>query len=333
MRLLAVTAVLAAVPVAAQPVIRPEPPRVEPCSVTFVRAPDDVRYVIEQWLRAEPRCSGAIELRVVPTEGGYYLMAQRPDGRLHERLVPDAQSAGVLVASWVADDWTGAPQRAPAAPPALAPLPPPSAPLTVIVDPLRVGAPGVAGVLATAPVLRRPHVPGKWMSLGVVIAADNESGGFRADMELTTLGGFKIGGLFDYGEYHADETPGPGWEYGGVALDEMTLAGTLSRTWRYGRWELRGAAALGLTWTDGKAFGTMYSSSASGAWEEYQIEGMIPFAELSALVTRRLFRSWGIAVGPAVTFTQARFATTNPDTKIARETPQLMFFGGLRYEL
>lgn len=331
MRLIAVTAVLAAVPVAAQPVIRPEPPRVEPCSVTFVRAPDDVRYVIEQWLRAEPKCSGTIELRVVPTDGGYYLMAQRPDGRIHERFVPDAQSAGVLVASWIADDWTGAPQRAPEATPA--PTPGPAAPLTVIVDPLRVGPPGSAGVLATAPVLRRPPVPGKWVSLGVMVAADNESGGFRADVELMSFGGFKIGGLFDYGEYHAAETPGSGWEYGGVALDEITLAATVSRAWRYGRWELRGSAGLGLTWTEGKAYGVMYSSSPPGAWTEYQIEGMIPFAELSALVTRRLFRSWGIAVGPVVTFTQTTFTSSDVNTKISRETPQLMLFGGLRYEL
>ncbi|MGE0402882.1 MAG: hypothetical protein AB7T06_39620, partial [Kofleriaceae bacterium] len=52
------------------------------CEVVFVRAPDDVRLVIESWLKAEPRCSGTIELRVVETENGsLYLIAQRPDGR------------------------------------------------------------------------------------------------------------------------------------------------------------------------------------------------------------------------------------------------------------
>ncbi|MBA3457230.1 MAG: hypothetical protein H0T42_29380, partial [Deltaproteobacteria bacterium] len=90
------------------------------CEVRFVRAPDDVRHVIERWLAAEPRCTGSMDLRVVPTDDGYYLLARRPDGRIHERVVPDAQSAGVLVASWVADDWIDPPP--PPRPIALAPL-------------------------------------------------------------------------------------------------------------------------------------------------------------------------------------------------------------------
>src|SRR5215211_2546137 len=76
----------------------------EPCQVTFARAPDDVRKVIETWVHAEPRCVTTLELRVIPTDGGLYLMARDGNGRTHERLVPDAQSAGVLVASWIADD-------------------------------------------------------------------------------------------------------------------------------------------------------------------------------------------------------------------------------------
>ncbi|MEJ7604318.1 MAG: hypothetical protein WKG01_41040, partial [Kofleriaceae bacterium] len=48
----------------AQPVIAPDR-----CDVTIARAPDDVREVIESWVRAEPRCSVALEVRVVPTDG------------------------------------------------------------------------------------------------------------------------------------------------------------------------------------------------------------------------------------------------------------------------
>jgi hypothetical protein len=323
MRLLALTAVLAAVPVAAQPVIRPEPPRVESCSVTFVRAPDDVRYVIEQWLRAEPKCSGAIELRVVPTDGGYYLMAQRPDGRLHERLVPDAQSAGVLVASWVADDWTGVPPPAPV----LAPTPP----LTVIVDPLRVGPPGTAGVLATSPAPRRARAAGKWLSLGLMIDADKDSGGYRADVEVFSFAGFELGGMLAFGEYLGSLTADNGWSNGSLTLDEVTVAVSASRTWTHGRWELRASGGLGLTWTNGTAYGAM-SSSPTG-WQEYHVEGMIPYAEISALVTRRFFRSWGVALGPLVTFTDATFAGPEASAKVTHQTPQYMLFGGLRYEL
>ncbi len=93
----AVVIVGAASPARAQP----QPRR---CEVTIVRAPDEARAVIEGWVRAEPRCTTSLELRVVPTEGGLYLFARDDGGRIHERVVPDAQSAGVLVASWIADD-------------------------------------------------------------------------------------------------------------------------------------------------------------------------------------------------------------------------------------
>jgi hypothetical protein len=94
---------------------QPAPPESRdpgPCEVTIVRAPDDVRREIENWVAREPACRIALDVRVIPTEGGLYLMARDSTGRLRERLVPDAQAAGVLVASWVADD-------------ALEPTPPP----------------------------------------------------------------------------------------------------------------------------------------------------------------------------------------------------------------
>src|SRR5690606_33438513 len=86
-----------------------------PCPVTIVRAPDDVREVVEQAVRAEPACTTALALRVVPTAGGLYVLARDEHGRVRERVVPHAQAAGVLVASWVADD-------AAATPPAPGPL-------------------------------------------------------------------------------------------------------------------------------------------------------------------------------------------------------------------
>src|SRR5258705_9803430 len=74
------------------------------CNVSIVRAPDAVREVVEGWVRAEPRCSGELEVRIVPTDGGYYLFARDGAGRIRERVVPDPQSAGVLIASWAAAD-------------------------------------------------------------------------------------------------------------------------------------------------------------------------------------------------------------------------------------
>src|SRR5690606_15193316 len=81
------------------------------CQVTIARAPDDVREVVEAWVRSEPQCSKALEVRIVPTEGGLYLLAQDEQGRIRDRVVPDAETAGVLVASWIADDHAPAPVR------------------------------------------------------------------------------------------------------------------------------------------------------------------------------------------------------------------------------
>lgn len=90
---------------AAQPVEHPE---VEPCRVTIALAPPDVRAEIEAWVNAEPRCVRELEVRAIPTDGGLYLSARDNNGRTRERVVPDAQSAAVLIVSWMADDSLGA---------------------------------------------------------------------------------------------------------------------------------------------------------------------------------------------------------------------------------
>src|ERR1041385_1493991 len=73
------------------------------CEVAIVRAPPEVRRAIESWVHNEASCKIALDVRVIPTADGLYLLARESTGGVHERVVPDAQSAGVLVASWVAD--------------------------------------------------------------------------------------------------------------------------------------------------------------------------------------------------------------------------------------
>ena len=344
---LATSVVLAvATPAAAQPVTRP----METCGVSFVRAPDDVRYVIEQWVRAEPRCVMGLELRVVPTEGGYYLLARRADGRLHERLVPDAQAAGVLVASWIADDGSGqgmpaptpmpAPMPSPMAPAPMAPTPMPGpagtpapAPMPMpgfAADPFRGGPPSGVATVAPAPGSRARS--GKWLTLGISSTADGSSGYFFADAERITLGPWKLTGQIGYGEYHEDVT-GSGWDWGSFALDEYRGLASLSRAWRFGRWEVSAAGGIGLVWEDGKVFGTRSGASGPGPWMEYTISGMTPFAQLSAHLTRRLGDRWGIEVGPVLTLMQQSFTNASDGSSLEREPALVMMSGGLRYEL
>lgn len=99
------------------------------CDVSIVRAPDHVRAEIERWVATEPACASALEVRVVETGDGLYVFARDGRGFTRERLVPDATSAGVLVASWAAADsidgvWLPV-QPAPLAAAPIAPLRPP----------------------------------------------------------------------------------------------------------------------------------------------------------------------------------------------------------------
>ncbi len=57
------------------------------CQVVVARAPVEVRAEIERWVAAEPHCVRSIDR-----------------GLTRERMVPDASTAGVLVASWMADE-------------------------------------------------------------------------------------------------------------------------------------------------------------------------------------------------------------------------------------
>jgi hypothetical protein len=74
------------------------------CRIAVTRAPAEVRAEIERWIAAEPHCVRSIELRAVVGDDGIYLFARDDRGLTRERMVPDASTAGVLVASWMADD-------------------------------------------------------------------------------------------------------------------------------------------------------------------------------------------------------------------------------------
>ena len=93
------------------------PALAQPCDLVIARAPDAVRTEIERWVAAEPRCGRGLEVRVIETPEGLYLFARDDRGFTRERVVPDATTAGALVASWIADDsvdgvWMYAPPEA-----------------------------------------------------------------------------------------------------------------------------------------------------------------------------------------------------------------------------
>jgi len=314
MRAVFLLAVLAAIPrfAAADP---------QPCHVTFARAPEDVQKVIETWVRAEPRCVTTLELRVIPTDGGYYLMARDADGRTHERLVPDAQSAGVLVASWMADDSVPPPiAEPPAAPPAdnvsnapgaTAAVAPPNAP------PVALGAPTV--VLKTAPA--RPAV-GRWLTLGLL--GGSRGGGLRGELDVVTRGRWSLAAVLAGSTWDVDLYSFDG--YGLVEATDLRALATLARTITRGKWSLRLAGGAGLVHT---------SVSGYLNTESIQASGVFGTAEVSALVARRLGNRWALTTGAVLTWYAQEYNVmstdpfTEPDTT-AQRSADVMYILGVR---
>lgn len=310
--------VLAAAPAAAQPAAaRPT------CAVSFVRAPDDVRAVIEDWVRAEPRCNITLELRIVPTEGGLYLLARDEAGHVRERVVPDAQSAGVLVASWVAADSMPV-QAAPIAPV------PPGAMLGSegLLAPGEGGAPGVAPVLATP----APTPPPRWLSLGGLVAMSGTGGGgIRAEADLLRRGILSLG--------IAASTTQSGMMVYGASYDEMGTLDTFDAKGvgyaaldaSFGRWHLRTAVGAGLVYTRAQL-------EQPGIFTYREADGVFPAGEASLTLGRELGARWAIDVGPIVSLYVQEYEVEYGGDFFSTRTLQRrdlesMFFLGVRHRL
>lgn len=290
----------------------------EPCHVDYVRGPPEVVATIEAWVRAEPRCATPLELRVIPTADGLYLLGRRPDGRLHERLVPDAQTAGVLVASWVAQDQPVAVH----APTTVGPAP-------LIVDPF-AGAevPRATTLTAAAPAPRPTDVPvARWASLAYMLGMNNggTSGG-RLDLDLVVRGPWTLGAV---GSISASASPavtanGDGYLH---ARDRKLLAHA-ARTSSFGRWLLRFGGGLGVVHSE------VDFMVFSGLPENLSGQGLFPTAEVSVTLSRQLGDRWAISAGPAATWISQYFDKTDPTgTSAARTGVQVVLLGGLRVRL
>jgi hypothetical protein len=288
------------------------------CEVRFVRAPDDVRHVIESWLAAEPRCVSSIELRVVPTDDGYYLLAQRGDGRIHERIVPDATSAGVLVASWVADDWVEPP-----------PPPAPIAPRPLIVNPFADQP--ERGITTNAPARRSAP---RSFTVAAMLQAGSEhgGGGLRMELDLLGRGAWTLGVAVSASRSSYEVNPMT--SYG---TEDLKATAQLARTSTFGGWQLRLAAGAGVLSTKSELTeftygGPMYPGSYYGT------ENVTVVGEASISLSRRIGRNWAVTGGPVVSLMSQRLLTYDPglwDPIVdagAREV-DVMFAGGLRYSL
>lgn len=237
------------------------------CTVDVARAPADVRSTIESWVAQESHCAHAIEVRVVPTEGGLYLYARDEHGVVRERVVPDAQAAGVLVASWVADD-------SPVAPVRVMPIivPPKPAPAPVI------EAPGV-------PTARPGHHSGVLFSLG---GHASLAIGYAMRGELALEGG----GWQAYLGASIGQTRVSSFQEGPGTIDLMPvdkrLALGVGRAFGTGTWQLRTRAGIQYAKWSG-----VFSMTTTPDQIYVEFAGI----ESSVQLSRKLTPTWSFTTG------------------------------------
>jgi hypothetical protein len=303
-----------------------------PCDVRIARAPDEVRVEIESWVAAERMCGLPLEVRVVPTEGGYYLFARDPSGGVRERIVPDAQSAGVLVASWAADD---RPQRFAPPPPAIEVLPP----IAVLVDVRRDVRRDIER--SDGASSRRPR---RWLSLGATLRTEGGGGiGLRGELDVSTFGPWTLGIAAGLSESYQDldGMPIDGWTdtFGGMIARDYHAVGTLARTSRFGAWEVRLSVGAGAVKTTAEGF--IHSATPAGP---LTADGVFPTAEGGLLLSRRLGRHWAIGAGVLATWVDQELDTvvidetqlggpTSVPMQVDREGPEISWFAALRHRL
>ncbi|MBV8759864.1 MAG: hypothetical protein JO257_21420 [Deltaproteobacteria bacterium] len=246
-----------------QPVTRPSQ---VPCTVQVLEGPEAVRAEIERWVRAEPRCERELVVRVTPSRGGLRLVATGTDGRVRERVVPDAQSAAVLVVSWMADDSIddaldeATPVQAAPTPPPPPPLSPPSS--------VRELAPEVR-VRVPARMLQR-----RWLSFG---ASAGTAFGLHGQLDLFSRGAWTLGVAGDLRE--ADDRMHRGGDVAGGAT------AFLAYTQRVGPIDLRAQLGIGAAMRGG---------------DPMSRSGVEPTAQAGLFVRAHLGDDWGVLAGPLV---------------------------------
>ncbi|MBS1122593.1 MAG: hypothetical protein H6Q90_4821 [Deltaproteobacteria bacterium] len=244
--------------VLAAPLARAQPT----CTVAVVHAPEAVTAEIEAWMRAEPPCRVALQVRAVATADGLYVIAQEPSGRLHERVVPDGRTAAVLVASWAADDGAAAPAVATSATPGT------SAPGT--------SAPGTTAVVATRPVERRSRL----VDIGGMYSLTQDGTSLRIGIDALAVGPIRLGAVI------ARQTTT--WHTTDPALQttDLQLLARGATEYAWGEVSLRGELAAGFV----RSSESMASSpSVTG-----------PLAQASLTVGGWFTRNWRLRGGPLV---------------------------------
>lgn len=286
---------------------RADVPGTEICSIEYISVPDEVEQAIETWVGEEPHCRGKFSLRAIPTNGGYYLLAIRPDGTVHERLVPDLTAAGVLVASWVSDAWEiERPKKKRKKRLSLR--------VTAVDEP------------ASAPT-ERP----RWIGLGAARVPGKTGGdvGFRLEMDVLSYDGWKLTTMAQKVE-EAVQVSGAG-SRSVVTTSDWSLGATFSYTLRSGGWELRGGIGLSAL---GSKLHRGVPVSESDVSYAFQATPSLAF-EISATLAHDLGERWGVALTMGATTISQDWVGSDPalwnyGMTATREATQPLWVLGVR---
>ncbi len=315
-RALAVGLVMAAAPALA-----------DPCAVTIVRAPAAVRATVESWLATE-RCGVSLAVRIVESEGELYIFAIDDKGGVRERTVPDAQSAGLLIASWTADDGLTTPTSV------AAPVPTPSIESTPAPTP-------VPSVLMASDTTVREHFDGRpihslesqgdehWLTLA---AGSTMTSGFagRAEIEVVRHQGFAVSIVTGIAQNRdaasLDSTMTS--TFHPSYTDLVAMVG-VQHTWRWPRWHVRAGVAAGvvvsslsLDWTN--PYGNSVRETAS-------LVSLV--TEASTAVGYAVTAHWEAEVGPAITSSNQGYYLPNQMETLLRRPWSVAVYVGVRRSL
>jgi hypothetical protein len=161
----------------------------------------------------------------------------------------------------------------------------------VVVDAVAEQPPGPAPILGNG---TKSPAGSKWLFLTGAVTADVQSGsGLRAELDLARWGGWLVGAgafFFDEDVPGVDESLG----YGDVNISELGATGYLAHVWRYGGWNARIAAALGLAYTSAHIYHSTFDGMQT---TEGTTDGVYLTGELSARVGRELGARWAVHAG------------------------------------
>jgi hypothetical protein len=285
------------------------PAAAEPCDVRIRFAPDDVGATVASWLRDEERCGAPLEVRIVSTPEGLYVFARDANGRVRERVVPDAQSAGVLIASWAAAD-------APAAPPARVPA-----------------APGFVSPSESLPVDRvdvrsvaRERRSEKTLAVHAMV--NDQMRGIRGELDIAKRGALIGGAVLSIAhDGHTD------WENRGhdvldyvdiKAMAQLGIAG--EESWVRGQASV--AAGVLVTYLKSTNY---FTDAPMPVVTRFDALSASPALDVTASLGARLAPRWYLEAGVLVTVLTQSYWSPLANTEIESRGLEALLFTGLRY--